>query len=90
MGHLNLISLQAVGPLDKGGKNMAVAMHEAAHHIVFKLCGWRVKDHGPTFLGVYLWLLEKSGVAPKAALHASARVFKLRWRDAPPGFQCKN
>lgn len=70
---------------------MATAMHEASHHIVFKLCGYRVQDHGPTFLGVYLWLLERSGVAPQSALHASAREFKLKWRHAPPTiFSCRD
>jgi hypothetical protein len=87
----DLISLQAVGPLDRGGKNMATAMHEAAHHIVYKLCGHRPADHGPTFLGVYLWLLAAAGVAPESALFASARAHGLKWRHAPPTvFSCRN
>lgn len=75
----DVISLQAVGPLDRGGKNMAVAMHEASHHIVVKLHGLRPADHGPIFLGVYLSLLEAAGLAPRSALYASAREHGLRW-----------
>jgi hypothetical protein len=63
----------------RGGKNAAVALHEAAHWIVFQRHDMRPQDHGPTFLGVYLQLLAGYGVAPMVALHATARKFKLRW-----------
>lgn len=71
----------------KKGKNVATALHEAAHAIVFDQHGATVQDHGPTFLGVYLWLLETAGVAPRIALRATARAHGLRWRpiDAEAG-----
>lgn len=62
------------------GKNAATALHEAAHLIAHDLYGDRGQDHGPTFLGVYMWLLETAGVAPRIALHATARAHGLRWR----------
>jgi hypothetical protein len=76
-----IISLQAVGSRPgRGGKNPATALHEAAHYIAHRKYGERIQDHGPTFLGVYMWLLEEAKVAPRVALHASARSHGLRWR----------
>lgn len=78
------ISLQAVGPRGRGGKNLATALHEAAHHIVYALFGNRPSDHGPTFLGIYIWLLVEAEVAPASALYPSARAAGLKWRHMPP------
>jgi hypothetical protein len=61
-------------------KNTAIALHEAAHHIadvIFEES--RIDDHGPEWLGIYLWLLEGARVAPRIALHSSALAKKLRW-----------
>lgn len=81
----SVISLQGVGSKPgKGGLNPATALHEAAHHIVYWTFGESVQDHGPTFLGVYLWLLAKAGIAPGEALEASARARGLHWRLMPP------
>lgn len=81
----SVISLQAKGSSPgKGGLNPATALHEAAHHVVFWIWGARPQDHGPTFLGVYMWLLERAGIAPGEALRASARARRLRWRLMPP------
>lgn len=77
------ISLQAVGPGNRGGKNASTALHEAAHQIVYDYCGDRVQDHGMTFCGVYFWLLVKAGW-PEVAIHAVARSVGLRWADRPP------
>lgn len=75
-----VISLQARSRRPgRGGKNAAVALHEAAHWIVFQRWGERVQDHGPTFVGVYIGLLWQYGVAPIEALMATARKFKLRF-----------
>lgn len=74
-----LISLKQADNL-----NPAIALHEAAHWIVWHLFGDRVQDHGPTFMGVYLWLLEAASVAPVEALHATARKHGLKWRHLPP------
>lgn len=79
------ISLQAKGPGNRGGKNAATALHEAAHQIVFDLCGNRVDDHGPTFAGVYFHLLTMAGW-PAAAIHAVAREHGVRWVIRPPAY----
>jgi hypothetical protein len=79
------ISLQACGPDNKGGKNAATALHEAAHQIVFDLCGNRVDDHGPTFAGVYFHLLTMCGW-PAAAIRAVAREHGVRWVERPPAY----
>lgn len=78
------ISLQAVGARNWGGKNLATALHEATHHIVYALFGNRPSDHGPTFLGIYIWLLVEAEVAPASALYPSARAAGLKWRHMPP------
>lgn len=79
-----IMSLQAKGFRRRGGKNLATVLHETAHCIVLRVFGHRVHDHGPTFLGVFLWLLEEARVAPRAALFASARSHGLRWREMSP------
>lgn len=79
-----LISLQAVGPDNKGGKNSATALHEAAHHIGFRLYGARIDDHGPTFVGIYLHLLVKACVAPRPALEAQLRYRRVKWIEKAP------
>lgn len=79
-----VISLQAVAPDGKGGLNLPTALHEATHQIIWDKFKNRATDHGPSFLGVYLWLLEKAGVATGEALSASARSFNLKWRHMHP------
>jgi hypothetical protein len=61
--------------------NHAIALHETAHAIIDEKYE-QVEDHGPEFLGVYLDLLEWANVAPRSALHASARAKRLRWTPA--------
>jgi hypothetical protein len=73
------MSIQGGEHRDKGGRNVATALHEAAHHIAWAVHGERVQDHGATFLGIYLDLLSRAGVAPRVALEASARAHGLRW-----------
>lgn len=63
-----------------GGRNPATALHEAAHHIAGQLHGKKIQDHGPTFLRIYLDLLERAHVAPRIALEATARSHKLKWQ----------
>src|SRR5580658_2366996 len=60
-------------------RNPAVALHESAHFITLKLAP-KAADHGPTWLGIYMWLLQKAVVAPPEALAASARKYNLKWR----------
>jgi hypothetical protein len=76
----NRITMQRRGRRGRGGKNPAQVLHEVAHFVVFQIRGWRPEDHGPTFLGVYIDLLEAAEVAPRAALEASARAYGLKWR----------
>lgn len=78
-----VISLQGIGTKPgRGGLNPATALHEAAHHVVYWMWGERVQDHGPTFLGLYIELLETFGV-----LHdkAAARARGLKWRRVRKG-----
>lgn len=65
-------------------KNPAVVLHETAHHICTQLHSWWLQDHGPTFQGIYFWLLARADVAPREALRASARKHGLRWRETGP------
>lgn len=64
-------------------RNIAVTLHEAAHHILYSLSEEFEKeefeDHGKEFLGVYIWLLNEFGVAPLVALTASARAAGLKF-----------
>jgi hypothetical protein len=83
---MNIISLQAVAPKNFGGKNLATCLHESAHLIVWFHCKSRPQDHGPTFLGIYLWLLEEARAAPANALYASARSFGLKWVARSPAW----
>lgn len=71
----NLISFR----LDQ--RNAAMAMHEAAHFIHGAIFGedTLLADHGPEFMGIYLWLLEGYRIAPRRALHASAATRRIRW-----------
>ena len=64
-------------------RNPAIALHESAHFITLNLAP-KAQDHGPTWLGIYMWLLEAAGVAPVEALAASARKHGLRWNYLPP------
>lgn len=63
--------------------NEAIALHEAAHYITDRTYP-RAADHGPTWLGVYLWLLEKAAVAPREALRATMRKHGLKWQQRAP------
>lgn len=65
-------------------KNPAVVLHEAAHYITDRYFGKRCHDHGPTWQGVYFFLLARADIAPREALRASARTHGLRWRETGP------
>lgn len=73
-GGLPLISFRA-----SDQKNPAVALHEAAHYIHDAIFGDKGAHHSPEWMGIYLWLLEGYRVAPRRALHASAKTARLRW-----------
>ena len=66
-------------------KNTAIALHEAAHYIVDCIHGARgTQDHGPTWQGVYFFLLARADIEPLDALKADARKHGLRWHEIPP------
>jgi hypothetical protein len=67
-------------------KNTAIVLHESAHYIVDRTYGAHgtQQDHGPTWQGVYFYLLARAELAPVEALSASARKHGLRWREIPP------
>ena len=68
-------------------RNTAIALHEAAHHILFTICleeageesDGNFEDHGAEFCGIYLRLLRDAGVAPLIALTASAEAAGLHF-----------
>lgn len=62
--------------------NMWTALHEAAHAIETQLLDAK-QPHGPEWLGIFLALLLKAGVAPREALYGSARAAGLSY--SPPG-----
>lgn len=65
--------------------NHAIAMHEVAHAIVEQVFDGRdVQDHGPAFLGIYLYLLVWAKVAPRVALESSAKAVGLSWLRVLP------
>lgn len=58
--------------------SMLVA-HEMAHVICYAYAVME-PDHGPTWLGVYLWLLDKFNIIPADASVPSARKAGLKFR----------
>jgi|GEM_PF-7012068 len=62
-------------------RNVPIALHEVSHWIDGQLLGQfsGFEGHGPQWLGIYLYLLEKARVAPRVALHESAREAGLKW-----------
>jgi hypothetical protein len=77
--------------LRRSHKNPAIVLHESAHFIVDRIYGVRgpQQDHGPTWQGVYFWLLARAELAPVEALRASARKHGLRWQERGPDVICK-
>lgn len=61
-------------------RNPAIALHESAHYITDAIFpNERLAHHSPQWAGIYLWLLENYGVAPRIALHTSAKAAGIRW-----------
>jgi hypothetical protein len=73
--------------LTKQHWNAATVLHEMAHAIITDRYGERrtrltkrfVQAHGPEWLGVYMTLLARAGIAPMVALRASADAAKLSY-----------
>jgi len=59
-------------------RNIAVVLHETAHLIISRLFGHTVEDHGPEFMGIWIYLLEKAKLAPRGTIYDSAKQAGLR------------
>lgn len=59
-------------------RNVPMVLHETAHAICFILYGATVEDHGPEFMGIFLYLLEKTGHYPLGTVYDSAKKAGLK------------
>jgi hypothetical protein len=66
--------------LVKDHQNFSVVFHESAHAIASFYYPRAIEDHGPEWLGIFLWLLRESKAVPEVALKASAKEFGLKWK----------
>jgi hypothetical protein len=64
--------------------NISTALHESAHAILTAATENYWEDHGPEWLGVYLWLLVRAAQWPTVALKASAKAAGLPWSPISP------
>lgn len=79
------ISLQSKGSIPgKGGLNYPTALHEVTHQIIWDYYGTTVQDHGPEFVGVYMWLLSQAGIVPYEALTASLDAAGIAYQPRCP------
>jgi len=80
---------QPIVRLCERGQNWPTVLHEAAHWIALHLAP-KAYSHGPTWLGIYMWLLAQAKVAPEVALRASARSAGIKLAQRSPNwFKCK-
>lgn len=63
----------------KKHRNVAAALHEAAHAIHAYYYGPVEEHHDERWLGIYVWLLCQSGLWPKSAIVASLAARKLKF-----------
>ena len=61
---------------------IGTALHEAAHAITDYLLGQTTDAHGAEWLGVFIYLLDRFKVAPRAGLEAHARKLGLKFEPA--------
>lgn len=59
--------------------NTLVVLHEMAHAITDYILGGNLEPHGPQWLGVYMWLMDRFHIAPTIALTASAKAIGLKF-----------
>lgn len=59
--------------------NLAMALHEVAHHIVDVRYGTAYPHHGKVFVGVFADLLIDFKLAPKEAVYASLKARKIKY-----------
>jgi hypothetical protein len=64
--------------LRKRHRNVAICLHEAAHAIHDYICGDAPHEiHGPEFVAIYLYLLNRAEVASMTALIESAKAYNV-------------
>lgn len=60
--------------------NLNTAVHEASHAVVDWILGWSsTQPHGPEWVGVFITLLDRMKIAPRAGLEAHARSMRLKF-----------
>lgn len=65
-------------------RNVPTVLHEIAHYISFRIYGKTVADHGPEYMGIFLYLLESSSQWPLGIVYQSARKAGLEIDGAQP------
>lgn len=65
-------------------RNVPTVLHEITHYITFRIYGKTVADHGPEFMGTFLFLLESAGQWPVGVVYHSAREYGLEIDGASP------
>lgn len=66
--------------VDRAGWTPMLLCHEMAHWVVAEL-DYAVPNHGPLWMGIYLYLLGKYRVLPIHASVYSARKFGIKFRS---------
>ena len=70
---------------DFDGQNMSVFLHELAHWISDKRCpDTEGCHHGPKFVGVYRYLLDRYNMLPRYAFDAMARRWEVNCQYVTP------
>ena len=69
------------------GQNMFVLLHELAHFVTFEIYedDNSIQDHGPEFIGVYRWMLDRLNVLPIVAFDALLDEYMLDFITYHPG-----
>lgn len=68
------------------GDNTAVLLHELAHWLTFKVfeASDDLQDHGPEFMGVYRYLLDRYNMIPSVAFDALMQRWDIEYLVLKP------
>ncbi len=66
---------------DKGFCTAHILLHELAHYILDQYGFGSLPEHGPKWLGLYLYLLGRYKALPLSASIPSARAYGLKFED---------
>lgn len=85
LGTKGMLMAQADGAdsIELNESVLAYTGHLIAHEMAHVVChahGVEGPQHGPTFMGVYLWLLDKFNIVPACASLPSARKAGLKFK----------